>query len=120
VLAGASLGEERVERVIAASDGLVRRHLAVRLDAVLETKVIFKQTFKNVYTANNIYIYNKCLERYYSPPSNRAPSRRCPFGSQLDRRARKYIPSAMKKRRFIYKLFIVTQFHRFYIMPAKR
>jgi hypothetical protein len=36
VLAGAGLGEERVEGVVAAADRLVRRHLAVRLDAVLE------------------------------------------------------------------------------------
>jgi hypothetical protein len=31
VLAGAGLGEEGVERVVAAADRLVRRHLAVRL-----------------------------------------------------------------------------------------
>ena len=36
MLAGAGLGEEGVEGVVAATDGLVRRHLAVRLDAVLE------------------------------------------------------------------------------------
>ena len=36
VLAGAGLGEEGVEGVVAAADGLVRGHLAVRLDAVLE------------------------------------------------------------------------------------
>merc|ERR1711938_76359 len=36
VLAGARLREEGVEGVVAAADGLVRRHLAVRLDAVLE------------------------------------------------------------------------------------
>ena len=36
VLAGTRLGEERVERVIAAADGLVGGHLAVRLDAVLQ------------------------------------------------------------------------------------
>ena len=36
VLARAGLGEEGVEGVVAAADGLVRRHLAVRLDAVLE------------------------------------------------------------------------------------
>merc|ERR1711959_506822 len=36
VLAGASLGEEGVEGVIATSNGLVGRHLAIRLDAVLE------------------------------------------------------------------------------------
>merc|ERR1719329_696032 len=36
VLASAGLGEEGVEGVVAATDGLVRRHLAVRLDAVLE------------------------------------------------------------------------------------
>ena len=36
VLAGAGLGEEGVEGVVAAADGLVGRHLAVRLDAVLE------------------------------------------------------------------------------------
>merc|ERR1719377_87203 len=38
VLAGASLGEEGVERVIAATDRLVRRHLAVRLDPVLQAE----------------------------------------------------------------------------------
>ncbi|TYZ69144.1 hypothetical protein PybrP1_010479 [[Pythium] brassicae (nom. inval.)] len=36
VLAGAGLGEECVEGVVAAADGLVARHLAVGLDAVLE------------------------------------------------------------------------------------
>ena len=36
VLARAGLGEEGVERIVATADGLVRRHLAVRLDAVLE------------------------------------------------------------------------------------
>merc|ERR1712054_33379 len=36
VLAGAPMGEEGVERVITTADGLVGRHLAVRLDAVLE------------------------------------------------------------------------------------
>jgi len=36
VLASASLGEEGVERIITASNGLVGGHLAVRLDAVLE------------------------------------------------------------------------------------
>jgi hypothetical protein len=36
VLASAGLGEEGVEGVVAATDGLVRRHLAIRLDAVLE------------------------------------------------------------------------------------
>jgi hypothetical protein len=36
VLSGSGLGEEGVEAIIASSDGLVRRHLAVRLDSVLE------------------------------------------------------------------------------------
>jgi len=36
VLAGASLREEGVERVVAAADGLVRWHLTVRLNAVLQ------------------------------------------------------------------------------------
>jgi hypothetical protein len=36
VLASTSLGEEGVESVIATADGLVRRHLAIRLNAVLE------------------------------------------------------------------------------------
>jgi len=36
MLSGTSLGEEGVERVVTASDGLVGRHLAVRLDAMLE------------------------------------------------------------------------------------
>jgi len=38
VLAGTSLGEEGVEGVIAATNSLVRGHLAVRLDAVLEAE----------------------------------------------------------------------------------
>merc|ERR1719236_65291 len=38
VLAGAGLGEERVERIVAAADGLVRRHLTVRLNTVLEAE----------------------------------------------------------------------------------
>ena len=36
VLAGAGLGEEGVEGVVTAANGLVGRHLAIRLDAVLE------------------------------------------------------------------------------------
>ena len=36
VFAGARLGEEGVEAVVAAADRFVRGHLAVRLDAVLE------------------------------------------------------------------------------------
>ena len=36
VLAGTSLGEEGVEGVVTATDGLVGRHLAFRLDTVLE------------------------------------------------------------------------------------
>jgi hypothetical protein len=36
VFAGTSLREKGVERIITTSDGLVRRHLAIRLDAVLE------------------------------------------------------------------------------------
>ena len=36
VLAGTSLREEGVEGIITATDGLVRGHLAIRLDAVLE------------------------------------------------------------------------------------
>merc|ERR1719460_1789635 len=36
VLARARLREEGVEGIVATADGLVRRHLAVRLDAVLE------------------------------------------------------------------------------------
>jgi len=36
VFAGRCLREEGVERVVLAADGLVRRHHAVRLDAVLE------------------------------------------------------------------------------------
>ena len=38
VLAGASLGEEGVESIITATDGLVRGHLAIRLDSVLEAE----------------------------------------------------------------------------------
>mmetsp|Transcript_18076 Transcript_18076/g.56316 ORF Transcript_18076/g.56316 Transcript_18076/m.56316 type:complete len:464 (+) Transcript_18076:891-2282(+) len=38
VLARAGLGEEGVERIVAAADRLVRRHLAVGLDAVLEAE----------------------------------------------------------------------------------
>ena len=36
MLAGASLAEEGVERVIATTDGLVAGHLAIRLDSVLQ------------------------------------------------------------------------------------
>merc|ERR1711977_585065 len=36
VLASTSLGEEGVEGVVTTTDGLVGRHLAIRLDAVLE------------------------------------------------------------------------------------
>ena len=38
VLARARLAEERVERIVAAADRLVRGHLTVRLDAVLEAE----------------------------------------------------------------------------------
>ena len=38
MLAGASLREEGVEGVVAAANGLVRRHLAIGLDAVLEAE----------------------------------------------------------------------------------
>ena len=38
VLAGAGLGEEGVEGIVATADGLVRRHLAVRLNAVLQAE----------------------------------------------------------------------------------
>ena len=36
VLASTSLREEGVERVIAAANGLVRRHLAIRLDTMFK------------------------------------------------------------------------------------
>ena len=36
VFPGSSLTEERVEGVITTSDGLVRRHLTIRLDTVLQ------------------------------------------------------------------------------------
>jgi len=38
VLAGAGLGEKGVEGIITATDGLVGRHLAIRLDTVLEAE----------------------------------------------------------------------------------
>ena len=38
MLAGARLAEERVERIVATADRLVRRHLTVRLDPVLEAE----------------------------------------------------------------------------------
>jgi len=38
VLAGTSLREEGVEGVVSSTDGLVRRHLTVRLDSVLEAE----------------------------------------------------------------------------------
>jgi hypothetical protein len=38
VLASTSLGEEGVEGIVTSTDGLVRRHLAVRLDAVLKAE----------------------------------------------------------------------------------
>ena len=36
VLAGSSLAEEGVEGVVSSSDGLVRRHLSIRLDTMLQ------------------------------------------------------------------------------------
>ena len=36
VLASASLGEKGVESIVATADGLVRGHLSIRLDSVLE------------------------------------------------------------------------------------
>jgi len=38
VLAGTSLAEECVERIITTSNGLVRGHLSIRLNAVLQTE----------------------------------------------------------------------------------
>merc|ERR1719311_736773 len=38
VLAGTRLGEERVERIISSANGLVARHLAVRLNTVLQAE----------------------------------------------------------------------------------
>jgi hypothetical protein len=38
VLAGTRFTEEGVEGIIATPDGLVRRHLAIRLNAVLQAK----------------------------------------------------------------------------------
>ena len=37
MLAGSSLAEEGVEGIVTTSDGLVRGHLAIRLDSVLQT-----------------------------------------------------------------------------------
>ena len=37
MLAGSSLTEEGVEGIVTTSDGLVRGHLAIRLDSVLQT-----------------------------------------------------------------------------------
>jgi hypothetical protein len=38
VLSGSGFGEECVERIISKSNGLVRRHLAVGLDSVLQAE----------------------------------------------------------------------------------
>jgi hypothetical protein len=38
MLAGTSLREERVECIVAPTDGLVAGHLTIRLDAVLEAE----------------------------------------------------------------------------------
>jgi hypothetical protein len=38
MFSGACLTEERIECIVAASNCLVRRHLAVRLDAMLKTE----------------------------------------------------------------------------------
>jgi len=38
VLAGTSLGKEGVEGIIATTDGLVRRHLTIRLDTVFQAE----------------------------------------------------------------------------------
>ena len=38
VLAGTRLGEERVERIVTTTDRLVTRHLAVRLNTVLQAE----------------------------------------------------------------------------------
>jgi hypothetical protein len=38
VLTGTGFGEEGVERVITTTDGLVRRHLTVRLDTVFQAE----------------------------------------------------------------------------------
>ena len=53
VLASPSFGEEGVEGVVSAADGLVGRHLTVRLDAVLEAvklpaSVTYKITRENL------------------------------------------------------------------------
>jgi hypothetical protein len=39
VLAGTGLREEGIERIVASSNCLVRRHLPIRLDSMLEAKV---------------------------------------------------------------------------------
>ena len=49
VFPGPSLTEERVEGVITASDSLVRWHLAIRLDTVLQT-VEFPTSITNLDT----------------------------------------------------------------------
>ena len=50
VFSSSSLGEEGVERVIAGTNGLVRRHLAVGLDPVFQA-VEIKRVFRRLEVA---------------------------------------------------------------------
>jgi len=50
VLAGTSLGEERVERVITSTDGFVAWHLTIRLNTVLQAEQ-FPARISNLDTA---------------------------------------------------------------------
>ena len=56
VLSGTSLGEEGVEGVVAATDGLVGGHLAVRLDAVLEAVCKLAQNVSITAVIENVVI----------------------------------------------------------------
>ena len=71
VLSGTSLREEGVERVVSSSNGLVRGHLTIGLDAVLcdnELECEYKKRGNITYRGSKV------------------PNRRYQFGHRLDRR----------------------------------
>ena len=58
VLASTSLGEKGVERVVTAADGLVGRHLAIRLDSVLEAVKLPASLIRSI---DFIFAFNICI-----------------------------------------------------------
>jgi hypothetical protein len=65
MLAAASLSKEGVEGVIGSSNGLVRRHLAIRLDAMLKAAKINRK-LKTAYPLVTRSLKNACqIKKFY-------------------------------------------------------